>query len=65
MANSGIPGDAPSEITTKSAFQAALAGMVTEATANGVDVRGGFVVWRDETQTDGWELEIVNLATRD
>ncbi|WP_255153126.1 HalOD1 output domain-containing protein [Halorarius halobius] len=62
------PGDSPDDgpplaITTEDEFHEALQRLVTEAAANGVDVRGGWPVV-DDGSDESWELEITKIARR-
>lgn len=58
------PNDAPrSAVTTEDEFHEALQRLVTEAAANGVDVRGGWPVLDDESD-DSWGLEITEISRR-
>lgn len=51
------------EITTREAFEEALEAVVTEADSNGVDVRGGWPVARED-DTRMWDVEIVRVSRR-
>lgn len=51
----------PPTATTDEAFQEVLRALVLEADANGVDVRGGWPVVRDDDER-AWSIEITRLA---
>jgi len=50
-------------VTDEGAFQVALAGLLQEAAANGVDVRGGWPVERHDAER-AWDVEIVGGLRR-
>ncbi|WP_255150158.1 HalOD1 output domain-containing protein [Halorarius halobius] len=55
--------DPPAAITTEDEFHEALQQLVTDAAANGVDVRGGWPIVDDDRE-DSWELVITKIARR-
>ena len=54
-------GDRPGSIETEDEFHEALRAAVAEATSNGVDVRGGWSVPRDDGGSR-WDIEIVTVV---
>jgi len=62
MDEEGAPeGDTHHTVTTEEAFQEALRALVLEADANGVSVRGGWPVARDDG-TREWDIEITVVS---
>lgn len=52
-------------IDTEAAFQEYVQDIVTQATANGVDVEGAWPVFTDDPDFPDWDLEIVRLYEPD
>jgi hypothetical protein len=62
MASDGDAGSSDPEVTTDEEFAEAVAAVVRSAVANGVDVRGS---WMVEAGTDGgYDVEVVAVAPR-
>lgn len=51
------------DITTEEDFHEALRALVVEADANGVDVRGGWPVFRDDDSA-AWDVEVTGVTQR-
>jgi len=51
--------DSSAVIATEEEFHEALRRLVLKADSNGVDVRGGWPIIKDE---EGWDLEIMEIA---
>ena len=65
LMSGGTGGDRGVGIDSEADFHDALHEILVAATANGVDVRGGWPIRTDGGDTPDWDLEIVELKERE